>query len=423
MDENRTWEYHKHAHFIHFPRKILVYVFITTLVILYFHWLSFYFKSQFWISVTARMFYIPVLYGAIQGGLISGILSGFMVGIFHAGLMFYLAHHDNISHEIVLGHLLETCFLILIGFFAGGLRDHEKHEKHLKEQAREFLGRYVSPTVAKEILNQNISLEGEEKNATVLFCDLADFTSLSEKLSPKELLHLLNSFFPEIVEILLSRNAFLDKFIGDAAMAVFGVPFSQNDDADKSVEAAIAIQKRIRELNEASRFGDNTLNVTIGINTGNVVAGNVGSAIRAAYTVLGDNVNLASRIQSLNKVYKSNILISDNTFRALKNKDNLKYREIDSVLVKGKKHPCVIYDIYSGDSMYSISKKEETLSDFLSALQFYKSGDFSKSLGLFHKILNSYPEDFVSRVYISRLKVLQTRSPKDWNGIFEFTEK
>jgi adenylate cyclase len=167
------------------------------------------------------MFYIPVLYGAIQGGLISGILSGFMVGIFHAGLMFYLAHHDNISHEIVLGHLLETCFLILIGFFAGGLRDHEKHEKHLKEQAREFLGRYVSPTVAKEILNQNISLEGEEKNATVLFCDLADFTSLSEKLSPKELLHLLNSFFPEIVEILLSRNAFLDKFIGDAAMAAF----------------------------------------------------------------------------------------------------------------------------------------------------------------------------------------------------------
>jgi thiamine transporter ThiT len=163
MDENRTWEYHKHAHFIHFPRKILVYVFITTLVILYFHWLSFYFKSQFWISVTARMFYIPVLYGAIQGGLISGILSGFMVGIFHAGLMFYLAHHDNISHEIVLGHLLETCFLILIGFFAGGLRDHEKHEKHLKEQAREFLGRYVSPTVAKEILNQNISLEGRRK--------------------------------------------------------------------------------------------------------------------------------------------------------------------------------------------------------------------------------------------------------------------
>ena len=139
--------------------------------------------------------------------------------------------------------------------------------------------------------------------------------------------------------------------------------------------------------------------------------------------MLGDSVNLASRIQSLNKIYKSNVLISDNTFRALKNKDDLKFREIDSVLVKGKKHPCVLYDIYSGDSPHSISKKDSTLSDFLSALQFYKSGDFSKSLGLFHKIVNAYPEDMVSKVYISRLNVLQARTPKDWDGVFEFTEK
>ncbi len=423
MTEERNWDFHRHAHFFHFPKKIIFFVFAASLFFTFIHWLAFFYHVPFWISVTARLFYIAVLYGAIEGGLIVGILSGFFVGSLHACLMFYLAHSENIKHEIVFSHLLETGFMILIGFFAGALRDHERQEKHLKEEAREMFGRYVSPTVAKEILNQNISLEGEEKNASVLFCDLADFTSLSEKLSPKELLHLLNSFFPEIVEILLSRNAFLDKFIGDAAMAVFGVPFEQTDDADKAVEAAIEIQKRIRELNTTSRFGENFLNVTVGINTGNVVAGNVGSDKRAAYTVLGDSVNLASRIQSLNKIYHTNILITDTTFRNLKNRDLIKSREIDSVRVKGRKQPCVIYDVFSGDSLDIISKKELVLSDFLSALQFYKSGNFSKALGLFHKMLNAYPEDIVSRVYISRLKVLQSRAPKDWDGIFEFTEK
>ena len=423
MIDKSTWDYHIRAHFHHFPKRTLIITFIGTCILTFFHWLSFHLNSPFWISVTARLYYVPVLYAAIEGGLFAGVLSGIFSGGIHACLMFYLAHSTGLDHQILLGHLLETVFMVIAGFFAGALRDHEKHEKHLKEEAREIFGRYVSPSVAKEILNENISLEGEEKNATVLFCDLADFTSLSEKLSPKELLHLLNSFFPEIVDILLSRNAFLDKFIGDAAMAVLGVPFSGVDDADKSVEAAIEIQNRIRELNAAARFGENSLSVTVGINTGNVVAGNVGSAKRAAYTVLGDSVNLASRIQSLNKIYKSNVLISDNTFRALKNKDDLKFREIDSVLVKGKKHPCVLYDIYSGDSPHSISKKDSTLSDFLSALQFYKSGDFSKSLGLFHKIVNAYPEDMVSKVYISRLNVLQARTPKDWDGVFEFTEK
>lgn len=423
MIDQQTWQYHLRAHLHYFPKKTLITTFVVTCFFAFLHLLAFQYNSNFWISVTARLFYVPVLYGAIAGGLIAGVVTGLLSGGIHASLMFYLAHSNGIEHQILLGHLLETAFMVVAGFFAGALRDHEKHERHLKEEAREIFGRYVSSSVAQEILNQNISLEGEEKNATVLFCDLADFTSLSEKLSPKELLKLLNSFFPEIVDILLSRNAFLDKFIGDAAMAVFGVPFPQSDDADKSVEASIAIQNRIRELNAESRFGKNFLNVTVGINTGNVVAGNVGSSKRAAYTVLGDTVNLASRIQSLNKIYNSNILISDNTFRVLSNKEFLKFREIDSVLVKGKKNPCVLYDIYSGDSEISISKKDSTLSDFLSALQFYKSGDFSKSLKIFQKIIKAYPDDIISKIYISRLKLLQSRIPKDWNGIFEFTEK
>ncbi|HNO25945.1 MAG TPA: adenylate/guanylate cyclase domain-containing protein [Leptospiraceae bacterium] len=421
--KTHSWDYHRKAHTKSVPKKILAVSLIFTLSALFFHWLSFQFGSNFWISVTARLFYIPVIYSAIMGGLIAGSSVGIISGLMHAGLMFSLHSFQHIENTVLFSHLLETVFLLLIGFFTGALRDHEQHEKKLREEISGLLDRYVSPAVAEKLREKKLLQDGEEIKASVLFCDLAGFTSLSETVSPKELFTLLNKFFPEIVDILLSRNAFLDKFIGDAVMAVFGIPFTSEDDAERAVNSAVEIQNRLRKLNEERFFGNHSLRMSIGINSGLVAAGNVGSLSRASYTVIGDNVNLASRIQSLNGIYGTNTLISDETLKSVRNMENFSFREIDSVRVKGRKRPCVIFDLYSGDPENLQKAKRQTESLLMSALNYYKSGDFEKSEKMFLEMQKETAEDRIVGIYLERLAVLKKDNPKNWDGVFEFKTK
>lgn len=418
-----SWDYHRKAHNKPLPKKVLAVSLAFTLTALFFHWLSFQINSNFWISVTARLFYIPVIYSAITGGLIAGSSAGILSGLMHAGLMFSLHSFQHIEKTVLFSHLLETVFLLLIGFFTGALRDHEQHEKKMREEISGLLDRYVSPAVAERLREKKLVLDGEEIKASILFCDLAGFTSLSEKISPRELFTLLNKFFPEIVEILLSRNAFLDKFIGDAVMAVFGIPFQSEDDADRAVMSAVQIQNRLRKLNEEKFFGNHSLSMSIGINSGLVAAGNVGSLSRASYTVLGDNVNLSSRIQSLNGIYGTNTLISDETLKSVRDRESFSFREIDSVRVKGRKRPCVIFDVYSGDSERVQTIKKQTESILMSALHSYKSGDFEKSEKLFLEMQKESSEDRIIGIYLDRLSVLKRDNPEDWDGVFEFKTK
>lgn len=417
------WDYHQKAHTKPVPKKILAVSLLFTSFALLFHWLSFQWNSNFWIAVTARLFYIPVIYSAITGGLIAGSSIGILSGLLHAGLMFSLHNFHHIEKAVLFSHLLETLFLLLIGFFTGALRDHEQYERKMKEEISGLLDRYVSPSVAERIRERKLVFDGEEIKASVLFCDLAGFTSLSERIAPKELFTLLNKFFPEIVEILLSKNAFLDKFIGDAVMAVFGIPFNSEDDADRSVLSAVEIQNRLRILNQEKFFGGHSLSMNIGINSGVAAAGNVGSHSRASYTVLGDNVNLASRIQSLNSIYGTNILISDETLKAIQKKDSFSFREIDSVRVKGRNRPCVIFDVYSGDDETVQNIKKQTESIFMSALNYYKSGDFDRSESIFMEMQKISSDDRIIEIYLDRLAILKKEKPMNWDGVFEFKTK
>ncbi len=149
-----------------------------------------------------------------------------------------------------------------------------------------------------------------------------------------------------MVEIILRNDGFLDKFIGDAMMVVFGIPEAKSKDKETAVKIAVEMLKRLKQLNYEDYFGNEILEITIGIHSGKVVAGNVGSTERKEYTIIGDNVNLASRIQSLNKYYESCLLITDSVYQGIKEQD-FKLREIDSVRVKGKVLPCVIFEDYS----------------------------------------------------------------------------
>lgn len=213
-----------------------------------------------------------------------------------------------------------------------------------REWIRNTFTKYVSRQVAEKILREKneCDFEGELRNVTVLFCDIRGFTSLSENLSPKEIIALLNEYFGAIIEIVFKYEGTLDKFVGDQIMAVFGAPLDQQDTELRAVRTAVEIQQAVYGLNEKrKKEGKPLVNMGIGINTGEAVAGNVGSEMRTSYTVVGDEVNLAQRIESQSP--KGDILISEKTYLAVR--DFVEATALGKVGIKGKEKPIELYSI------------------------------------------------------------------------------
>lgn len=214
--------------------------------------------------------------------------------------------------------------------------------KHIEN----MFGRFVSPQILEKLLSEKkeISLEGQRKVMTVLFSDIRGFTSLSEMNSPDDVINTLNEYLSEMVEIILSYNGTLDKFIGDAIMAFYNDPVEMEDHALRAVQTALAMKQRLAEINKRwFAQGKPFFNIGIGINTGDMIVGQVGSSRLVDYTVIGDNVNLASRIEGLTKEYKVTILISESTYEEVK--DRVETRYIDEVRVKGRETPVKIYEV------------------------------------------------------------------------------
>lgn len=211
-----------------------------------------------------------------------------------------------------------------------------------KEKVRNLLGKVVSPQVASELLSRGVELGGEEREVTVLFSDLRGFTSLCEGQSPKQILGLLNEYFSAITEVIEANGGVVDKFIGDAVMALFGAPVAQPDSAERAIRTALGMQRALEKVNESFMArGLPPLAIGIGINTGKVVAGNMGSQSRLNYTVIGDGVNLASRLESITKDYAATIIVSEATAHAA---SSLAYRELGMVQVKGRQEPVRIFE-------------------------------------------------------------------------------
>jgi len=210
-----------------------------------------------------------------------------------------------------------------------------------KERVRNLLGRLVSNDVAEELLKNDIELGGEEKEVTVLFCDIRDFTSLSESMPPSELLNLLNRYFTRLTAIIESHHGVVDKYIGDEVMAVFGAPVENRNHAGQAVAAAREILQALSIFNrEIEHELSTTLNIGIGINTGTAVAGNIGSQSRMNYTVIGDVVNTASRLEGLTKEFNTPLVVSSETALAT---PEVKWRDLGKAMVKGKSEKLRIY--------------------------------------------------------------------------------
>ncbi|MBF0591634.1 MAG: HAMP domain-containing protein [Nitrospirae bacterium] len=216
----------------------------------------------------------------------------------------------------------------------------------LKERdlVSDLLGKVVSPVIAKELLSKKVELGGEEKEVTILFSDVRNFTALSEKYPPTIILNMLNKYLTVMSAIIESHGGVIDKYIGDAIMALFGAPISHPDDVDRALHAALDMNEALNKLNvDFQSTGIPPIDIGIGINTDIVVAGNMGSAHRLNYTVIGDGVNLASRLEGLTKQYKKRIILSDSTYKKIK--DSYKIEQIGEAYVKGKTKSTIIYTL------------------------------------------------------------------------------
>jgi adenylate cyclase len=295
-----------------------------------------------------------------------------------------------------------------------------------KEKVRNLLGKVVSPEIATELLSRDIELGGEEREVTVLFADVRGFTSLCEGQSPRQILILLNEYFSAITGVIEANGGVVDKYIGDAVMALFGAPVAYSDAPARAIRTALGMNRVLTQVNArfASR-GLQPISIGTGINTDRVVVGNMGSHSRLNYTVIGDGVNLASRLEGLTKRYGTSIVVSERTALAA---PGFLYQELDLVRVKGKQDASRIFEplLPITEAPAALTSLLRRFQDFLDA---YRRGNFAQAVRLLDEYEaacgNSTLPCNITLValYRNRLQELLDEPPVHWDGIHTFTDK
>ncbi len=283
---------------------------------------------------------------------------------------------------------------------------------------------YLAPAIVDRILQDpsQLRLGGAAYRVTVIFTDLASFSTIAEKLSAVTLHDLLTEYFREMMDILLEEHATLDKFIGDAIMVYFGCPVEETDHPLQACRSAVRMQRRVAELNQLwEARGLPSLHMRIGINTGPVVAGNMGTESIFNYTIIGDSVNLASRLEGVNKEYGTSTIISDETYQAVA--PRVAARELDRIRVKGKMEPVAIYELecLSGD----ISPRRQHLFDLYSGgLALYRKREWTAAIEAFLEVLDQEPNDTPSGTMVERAAYYRKNPPPDeWDGVYAMLHK
>jgi len=293
-----------------------------------------------------------------------------------------------------------------------------------EKRMKTTMARYMDPSVAESLLSAGSEfLGGQSLLATVLFCDIRDFTTLTESLGPQATVSLLNEYFTIMVECIQREGGMLDKFIGDAVMAGFGIPVAHGDDEDRALRAAVNMITELNTWNQKRLVECKIpVNIGVGVNTDTVVSGNIGSPKRMDFTMIGDGVNLASRLEGACKEYHARILTSENTYKRLRG--TYRSREVDTIVVKGKTEPIRIYEILDYHTDESFPNIMEVLQHFKSGLTKYRQGKWDEACRAFLEAAALNPEDQVSHMYVKRCEYLKAHPPaKGWDGVWRMLKK
>ena len=293
-----------------------------------------------------------------------------------------------------------------------------------EKRLRNTMSRYMSKTVVDKLMESGeAELGGIGRDVSVLFSDIRGFTSISERLGAKETVALLNEYFTDMVDIVFAHNGVLDKYIGDMIMAVFGSVLQSAEDASNAVTVGNRMMSALRELNQrrAAR-GAEPIRIGVGISTGHVVAGNIGSMKRMEYTVIGDRVNLAERLEGANKFYGTSVLICDATWNAVR--QHAPAREIDLIRVRGRTMPVAIYEAIGHHTAESFPNRDTVLGAFDAGIRHYRRRDWFGAERHFREALAGNPGDAPTKVYLERCQYYrQHPPPDDWDGVWAMQGK
>ncbi|MFH1246530.1 MAG: adenylate/guanylate cyclase domain-containing protein [Candidatus Liptonbacteria bacterium] len=325
----------------------------------------------------------------------------------------------------IVGNILHVNLAWILGLAAAFAYRYFVMERD-RRSMRNVFSKYVSKDVLEEILSDvsKVKLGGEEKEATVFFSDVRGFTTLSEKLTPIQLTHFLNRYLTRMTDIALERRGVVDKYIGDAIMVFWGAPLSNPNHVLDAMEASLVMIDELHKFNkESAERGDPPIDIGIGFNSGRVVAGNMGSEQRFDYTVMGDTVNLASRLEGQTKTYIVHIITSEYTMALVSPEELVRrgivWREIDRIRVKGKKLPVTIFEIVENGKIEIVKKIKDK---FASTLAAYYKGDWDACIAAAEKILEQ-ADDGPTKVLLERARHFKEEPPENWEGVYEFKTK
>ena len=333
------------------------------------------------------------------------------------GANMYQWHYKNTVYSIALFLMMLIVLYVYnmaFGFFV---------EARSKRAIMSRFGEYVPKELVTEMAKnpEDYSMKGESREMTVLFSDVRDFTSISEGLTPDQLKDLMNTYLTDMTEVIQKERGTIDKYIGDAIMAFWGAPVPDQDHPKQALIAALAMQKVVRECGPAfQKRGWPVIHVGVGLNCGKMSVGDMGSKFRRAYTVMGDSVNLASRLESLTKGYGVGTLVSENIVIAA---PIAVFREIDRVIVKGKHEPVSIFEPMGLLGQVGDQVIDET-DRFHKVLQRYRGQEWDEAERLLKTLLYSSPDAKLYKVYLERIKFFRAEPPGgNWDGVFTFTTK
>ncbi|MDD5179875.1 MAG: adenylate/guanylate cyclase domain-containing protein [Gallionellaceae bacterium] len=338
-------------------------------------------------------------------------------------LVVMLTGNVAIWHYANLALPLSSSVLMILGLFALDMSYGYFVETRTKRQITSLFGQYVPSELVDEMSQhpESVSMEGDSREMTILFSDVRGFTTISEGLDAKELTLLMNEFLTPLSRVVYKHRGTVDKYMGDCIMAFWGAPLPDPEHAKHAILAGIEMQRTLRELQpHFKQRGWPEIRIGVGINTGRVSVGNMGSEVRVAYTVMGDAVNLASRLEGITKQYGVGVIVGENTKAAV---PDFVYRELDLVRVKGKDKPVAIFEPLGLNGQVDKAVLEE-LKLYHQMLKLYRRQDWDQAELQLYNLQRMSPECKLYDVYAERAAYFQSNSPgADWDGVFVFQTK